>query len=58
MTQRINYPETLEGMIQHLTVKVGKTVPAFEIEEKSKLALEINRIKKKRNAIILGHNYM
>lgn len=58
MVQKISYPETLEGMIQHLTQKVGKMVPAFEIEEKAALALEINRIKKERNAIILGHNYM
>jgi len=58
MAERITYPDTLDGMIQHLTVRVGKSVPAFEIEEKAKLALEINRIKKERNAIILGHNYM
>lgn len=58
MAQKLSYPETLEGMINHLTQKVGRSVPAFEIEEKAKLALEINRIKKERNAIILGHNYM
>lgn len=33
-------------------------VPDVEIQYKSELAVEINRLKEERNAIILGHNYM
>jgi quinolinate synthase len=49
-----NYPETLErmrGMLSDL-------MPDFEIQEKAKLAVEINQLKRERDAIILGHNYM
>ena len=33
-------------------------VPEFELREKARLVVEINRLKAERNAIILGHNYM
>jgi quinolinate synthase len=33
-------------------------VPDVEIQYKSELAVEINRLKEERNAVILGHNYM
>lgn len=33
-------------------------IPDFEIQEKAKLAYRINRLKKEKNAVILGHNYM
>ena len=33
-------------------------VPEFELRDKARLVVEINRLKKERNAIILGHNYM
>jgi len=33
-------------------------VPEFEIPHKARLAAEINRLKREKNAIILGHNYM
>ena len=38
--------------------KLRGVVPDFEIEHKSKLAAEIIGLKKKSDAIILGHNYM
>lgn len=33
-------------------------VPDFELELKAELAAEINRLKREKNAVILGHNYM
>ncbi len=33
-------------------------MPDFEIRLKADLAYQINRLKEKRNAVILGHNYM
>ncbi len=38
--------------------RLGKTVPEAELFVKAELAYEINRIKKEKNAVILGHNYM
>jgi quinolinate synthase len=38
--------------------KLHAIVPAVEIAIKAELVFEINRLKKERNAIILGHNYM
>lgn len=38
--------------------KLAKLLPDFEIEAKAELVMEINRLKRERNAIILGHNYM
>ncbi len=37
---------------------LGDVVPDVELQYKSQLAYEINRLKKERNAVILGHNYM
>jgi quinolinate synthase len=38
--------------------KLTGVVPDFEIEYKAELAYKINQLKKERNAVILGHNYM
>jgi quinolinate synthase len=37
---------------------LGDVVPDFELKYKAELAAEINRIKIRKNAVILGHNYM
>ncbi len=47
-----------EQMYQQLKVKLHDVVPDFELRHKAILAGEINRLKKERNAVILGHNYM
>jgi len=49
-----NYEETVAGMRSMLS---GMLLD-FEIEEKARLVVEINKLKRERNAIILGHNYM
>lgn len=41
-----------------MALKLGTLVPDFELREKARLVVEINRLKKARDAIILGHNYM
>ena len=41
-----------------MKAKLGDVVPDFELRIKAELACEINRLKKERNAVILGHNYM
>jgi len=38
--------------------KIRDLVPDVELRYKAELAYEINRVKKEKNAIILGHNYM
>ena len=43
-----------EEMREHL----GKIVPDVELYYKAEIAVEINRLKEERKAVILGHNYM
>lgn len=47
-------PKTYDRMQRML----GKVVPDFELKDKARLVVEINKLKKARNAVILGHNYM
>jgi len=50
----MNAQQTLDTM----HAKLGGLLPDFEIDAKAVLVEEINRLKKERNAVILGHNYM
>jgi quinolinate synthase len=43
-----------EEMKSHL----GNSVPDFELAYKAEIAVEINELKKQRNAVILGHIYL
>jgi quinolinate synthase len=54
----IEYPTTVSGMFDMLKAKLGRMVPEAELLVKAELAVEINELKKKKNAVILGHNYM
>ena len=49
-------PEVAEAT-EHIWHKVEGSVPRFEWELKAPLIAEINRLKRERNAVILGHNY-
>ncbi len=49
---------SVETIYQDLKSKLHDVVPDVELRLKSELAFEINRLKKERNAVILGHNYM
>src|SRR6476469_4428234 len=49
---------TTEVMYEKLSRLLRDTVPDFELRLKAELAVEINRLKREKNAVILGHNYM
>lgn len=54
----IHYPATVHEMHEHMRMRLADVVPDFELREKAAIAVEINRLKRERNAVILGHNYM
>ncbi len=54
----INYETNVEAMYLHLKRRLGEIYPDFELRLKAGLAVEINKLKAEKNAIILGHNYM
>ncbi len=45
-------------MKHQLQAILAGVVPEFELGYKAELAAEINRLKREKNAVILGHNYM
>ncbi|WP_232280176.1 quinolinate synthase NadA [Roseiflexus castenholzii] len=47
-----------QDMFDLLRRKLGTLAPEFELYYKAELAVEILELKKQRNAVILGHNYM
>jgi quinolinate synthase len=49
---------TLEETFEQMKDMLSKVVPEFEIKYKAELVFEINKLKKERGAVILGHNYM
>ena len=49
---------TLEATREAMKRKLAGVVPDFEIGLKAELVFEINRLKRERGAVILGHNYM
>ena len=54
----IRYPDTRDAMLGHLAGRLGDVVPRVELEIKAEIAVEVNRLKREKNAVILGHNYM
>jgi quinolinate synthase len=45
-------------LFEQLYQKLKNVIPVAEIRYKAELAEQINALKKERNAVILGHNYM
>ena len=45
-------------MLKKMSVRLHGIVPDIELRYKAELACDINRLKKEKNAVILGHNYM
>lgn len=48
----------VQSVFNTMRQSMVELIPEFEIREKAELVYEINRLKKERNAIVLGHNYM
>jgi quinolinate synthase len=49
---------SVDSMYLEMKNKLERVVPDFELRYKAELAEEINQLKKEKNAVILGHNYM
>lgn len=49
---------TVDEIYQRLKTLLSDVVPDAELYYKAELAVEIEELKKERNAVILGHNYM
>src|SRR5512136_426457 len=47
-----------DQMYRRMQSMLRNVAPDVELRYKADLAVEINRLKKERNAVILGHNYM
>jgi len=45
-------------MYEKMKARLEKIVPDVELRYKAEIAVEINELKKQKNAVILGHNYM
>ena len=48
----------IDKMYAKMQAKLSRIVPDVELRYKAGIAVEINQLKVKRNAVILGHNYM
>src|SRR5512144_3015125 len=58
MSTLMTWPDTLEETWSAMRAKLGQLMPAAEIRAKAEVAWEVNRLKRERGAVILGHNYM
>ncbi|MFQ5890860.1 MAG: quinolinate synthase NadA [Gemmatimonadota bacterium] len=58
MPATLDFTPDVAQATEHIYPKVRHAIPRFEWEMHAPLIAEINRLKKDRNAVILGHNYM
>jgi quinolinate synthase len=49
---------TAQELYGRLRQSLSTVVPDFELKYKAELAFRINELKRERNAVVLGHNYM
>lgn len=49
---------TIDATFRAIKEKLSRVMPDFEIQQKAELVFAINRLKRERGAIILGHNHM
>ena len=49
---------SVEATYEQMKAKLENVVPDVELRIKAELAYQINELKRERNAVILGHNYM
>ena len=54
----IQYSSTVEEMFDHLMSRLEGIVKEYTLLEKAEFAVQVNRLKAEKNAVILGHNYM
>ena len=47
-----------QKLYEEMKLHLANVVPDFELAYKAEIAVEINELKKQRNAVILGHNYV
>ena len=50
--------ESVQELYERMREKLADVVPGAERRYKSELAHRINTLKRQRNAVVLGHNYM
>ncbi len=49
---------SVDQIYNEMKERLSKVIPDGELKYKARLVYEINRLKKEKNAVILGHNYM
>jgi quinolinate synthase len=50
--------QEVDEMYRKMKTALHNIVPEVELRYKAELAVEVNRLKEEKNAVILGHNYM
>lgn len=56
--QRVQDATSVEETFARMKAMLSSVVPEAELVLKAELAFQINQLKRERNAVILGHNYM
>lgn len=56
--KRVQDATSVQETFELMKRKLSKVVPEVELQMKAEIAYEINQLKKEKNAVILGHNYM